>query len=154
MDVISLYFFIKHLAILYSLNATERIALYSIYMYMHVTVILFVSAKHKRSYRKYPLFLYTVWVFLSYENVIIVGEGLQSLSYARHPWSCGIGAGRDLYRATPAVTRSLGLSSLTWRTAPLVTSDDKQCRGNRGSVLVSISTGLVYLLNLPLAYIS
>jgi hypothetical protein len=30
----------------------------------------------------------------------------------------GLWAGRDLYRATPAVTRDLGLSGLTRRTAP------------------------------------
>ena len=42
---------------------------------------------------------------LSYGDVAIVGEGLQNL------------AGRDLYRAIPAVSRDLGLCDLIRRTA-------------------------------------
>jgi hypothetical protein len=41
-------------------------------------------------------------------------------------WKCrpmlsaqGLWAGRDLYRATPTVTRDLGFSCLIWRTAPI-----------------------------------
>ena len=44
-------------------------------------------------------------------------------SISRPPLSsCGLWAGRDVYRATPAVTRDLGLSSLIWGTPCSVAS--------------------------------
>jgi hypothetical protein len=52
----------------------------------------------------------------------------------------GLWAGRDLYRATPAVTRSLGFSGLIWRTAPF-SRLLWHTRGCGGSILTRIVTG-------------
>jgi hypothetical protein len=48
----------------------------------------------------------------------------------------GLWAGRDLYRATPAVTRDLGLSDLIRRTAPY-SRLLRHTRGCEGSILIS-----------------
>jgi hypothetical protein len=53
----------------------------------------------------------------------------------------GLWAGRDLYRATPAVTRDLGISSLIWRTAPF-SRLLRHTRGCGGTILTRILTGL------------
>ena len=54
----------------------------------------------------------------------------------------GLWAGRDLYRATPAVTRGLGFSGLIRRTAPIsrLLWHTWECRG---SILTRILTGLL-----------
>jgi hypothetical protein len=52
----------------------------------------------------------------------------------------GLWAGRDLYRATPAVTRDLGFSGLIRRTAPF-SRLLRQTRGCGGSILTRILTG-------------
>ena len=61
-------------------------------------------------------------IFCSYRIVTIDGEGLKNLF---RPTS-GLSAGKDLYRATPAVARGLGFCGLVQRTAqiksPLTTS--------------------------------
>jgi hypothetical protein len=46
----------------------------------------------------------------------------------------GLWAGRDLYRATPVVTRDLGFSGLIWRTAPF-SRLLRHTRGCGGSIL-------------------
>jgi hypothetical protein len=53
----------------------------------------------------------------------------------------GLWAGRDLYRATPAVTRGLGFSGLIRRTAPF-SRLLRHTRGCGGSILTRILTGL------------
>ena len=45
-------------------------------------------------------------------ELIIAGHGLQK--YKRLPGACGPCAGRDLYRATPAVTQDLGYGLIRW----------------------------------------
>jgi hypothetical protein len=52
----------------------------------------------------------------------------------------GLGAGRDLYRATPAVTRDLGFSGLIRRTAPFCRLL-RHTRGCGKSILTRILTG-------------
>jgi hypothetical protein len=52
----------------------------------------------------------------------------------------GVWAGRDLYRATPAVTRGVGFSGLIWRTAPF-SRLLRHTRGCGGSILTRILTG-------------
>jgi hypothetical protein len=54
----------------------------------------------------------------------------------------GLWAGRDLYRATPAVTRDLGFSGLIRRTAPF-SCLLRRTRGCGGSILTRILTGVV-----------
>jgi hypothetical protein len=56
----------------------------------------------------------------------------------------GLWAGKDLYRATPAVTRDLGFSGLIRRTAPF-SRLLRHTRGCRGSILTRILTGLTTL---------
>jgi hypothetical protein len=56
----------------------------------------------------------------------------------------GLWAGRDLYRATPAVTRDLGFSGLIWRTAPF-SRLLRHTRGCGGSILTRILTGVYQL---------
>jgi hypothetical protein len=55
--------------------------------------------------------------------------------------SQGLWAGRDLYRATPAVTRDLGFTGLIQRTAPF-SRLLRHTRGCGGSILTRILTGL------------
>jgi hypothetical protein len=58
----------------------------------------------------------------------------------------GLKAGRDLYRATPAVTKDLGFSGLIWRTASF-SRLLRHTRGCGGYILTWILTGLwCYLL--------
>jgi hypothetical protein len=52
----------------------------------------------------------------------------------------GLWAGRDLYRATPAMTRCLGFSALIWRTAPF-SRLLRHTRGCGGFNLTRILTG-------------
>jgi hypothetical protein len=52
----------------------------------------------------------------------------------------GLWAGRDLYRATPAVTRGLGLSGLIRRTAPF-SRLLRHTRGCGGPILTRVLTG-------------
>jgi hypothetical protein len=54
----------------------------------------------------------------------------------------GLWAGRDLYRATPAVTRSLGFSGLIRRTAPF-SHLLRHTKGWGKSILTRILTGVV-----------
>jgi hypothetical protein len=68
-------------------------------------------------------------IFHLYGDVTIAGEGLQNLGLYSGLW-----AGRDLYRATPAVTRDLGFSSLIRRTAPF-SRLLRHTRGCGGSIL-------------------
>jgi hypothetical protein len=56
----------------------------------------------------------------------------------------GLWAGRDLYRATPAVTRGLGFSGLIRRTAP-ISRLVRQTWGCGGSILTRIFTGPISL---------
>jgi hypothetical protein len=53
----------------------------------------------------------------------------------------GLCTGRDLYRATPAVTRGLGFSGLIRKTAPF-SRLIRHTRGCGGSFLTRILTGL------------
>ena len=81
-------------------------------------------------------------IFHLYGDVTITGEGLQNLglcSALRAFW-----AGRDLYRASPAVTRDLGLSGLIRRTTPF-SRLLRYTRGCRGSILTRILTGLLHV---------
>jgi hypothetical protein len=55
-------------------------------------------------------------IFHLYGDVTITGEGLQKFRPTFVVQD--LCAGRDLYRATPAVTRDLGFSGLIRRTAP------------------------------------
>jgi hypothetical protein len=64
-----------------------------------------------------------------YGDVNIAGEGLQNL-----------GRGRDLFHATPAVTRDLGFSSLLRRVAPF-SHLLRHTRGCEASILTRILTG-------------
>jgi hypothetical protein len=57
-------------------------------------------------------------------------------------------AGRDLYRAAPAVTRSLGFSGLIRRTAPF-SRLLRHTRGCGGSILPRILTGLLHFETTP-----
>jgi hypothetical protein len=52
----------------------------------------------------------------------------------------GLWAGRDLYHATPAVTRDLGFSGLIWMTTPF-SRPLRHTRGCGGSILTRILTG-------------
>jgi hypothetical protein len=62
----------------------------------------------------------------------------------------GLWAGRDLYRATPAVTQHLSFSGLIWRTAPF-SRLLRHTRGCGGSVLTRILTDrmpkMVFIFN-------
>jgi hypothetical protein len=76
-------------------------------------------------------------MFHLYGDVTITGEGLKKCwpMLGTH----GLWAGRDLYRATPAVTRDLGFSGLIRRTAPF----SRLLRHTRwcgGSILTRILT--------------
>jgi hypothetical protein len=57
----------------------------------------------------------------------------------------GLWAGRNLYRATPTVTRGLGFSSLIRKTAPF-SRLLQHTRGCGGSILTRILTGAEWLL--------
>jgi hypothetical protein len=59
----------------------------------------------------------------------------------------GLWAGRDLYRATPAVIRDLGFSGLIRRTAPF-TRLLRHTRGCGGSILTRILTGYTKVRNM------
>ena len=56
----------------------------------------------------------------------------------------GLWAGRDLYRATPTVTRDLGFSGLIRRTAPF-SRLLRHTRGCGGPILTRILTGLNFM---------
>jgi hypothetical protein len=78
-------------------------------------------------------------IFHLYGDITITGEGLQNLglcSALRAFW-----AGRDLYRATPAVTRDLGFPGLVRRSAPF-SRLVRHTKGCGGSILTRILTGL------------
>jgi hypothetical protein len=68
-----------------------------------------------------------------YGDVTITGEGLQNLGLCSG--AQGLLAGRDLYRATPAVTRDLGFSGLIQRN---LLGHTRECGG---SILTRILTG-------------
>jgi hypothetical protein len=77
-------------------------------------------------------------IFHFYGNVTIAGEGLQK--FRPMLGAQGLWARRDLYRATPAVTRDLGFSGLIRKTAPF----SRLLRHTRGcgvSILTRILTG-------------
>jgi hypothetical protein len=75
--------------------------------------------------------------FHLYGDVPITGEGMVNL---------GLWAGRDLYRATPAVTRGLGFSCLIRRTATF-SRLLRHTRGCDGSILTRILTSESFLSN-------
>jgi hypothetical protein len=84
------------------------------------------------------IWMYVPMVQEKYGDVIIAGEGLQNLglySALRALW-----AGRDLYRATPAVTWDLGFSGFIRRTIPF-SRLLRHTRGCGGSILTRILTG-------------
>jgi hypothetical protein len=72
-------------------------------------------------------------IFHLYGDITIAGEGLQNL---------GLWAGRDLYHATPTVTRDLGFSGLILRTTPF-SRLLRHTRGYGGSILTRILTGFL-----------
>jgi hypothetical protein len=80
-------------------------------------------------------FTFRKWIFHLYGDVTIAGEELQNLG------AQGLWAGRDLYRATPAVARDLSFSGLIRRTAPF-SRLLRHTRGCGGSILSRIITGL------------
>jgi hypothetical protein len=63
----------------------------------------------------------------------------------------GLWAGRDLYRATPTVTRDLGFSGLIRRTAPFRRLL-RHTRGCGGPILTQVLTGPLHLSNLDTIY--
>jgi hypothetical protein len=63
----------------------------------------------------------------------------------------GLWAGRDLYRATPAVTQRLGFSGLIWRNAQF-SRLLRHTRGCWGSILAQILTGPCYKRNIGRLY--
>jgi hypothetical protein len=65
--------------------------------------------------------------------------GLQAAKFRPMFGARGLWAGRDLYRATPVVTRGLGFSGLIWRTAPF--SLLRHTRGCGQSILTRIPMG-------------
>jgi hypothetical protein len=77
-------------------------------------------------------------IFHIYGGVTIIGEGLQNLGMCSG--AQGPRAGRDLYRATPAVTRGLGFPGLIRRTAPF-NRLLRLARGCRGPSLTRIRSG-------------
>jgi hypothetical protein len=90
-------------------------------------------------------------IFHLYGDVTIAGEGLPMFG------AQGLWAGRDLYHATPAVTRDLGFSSLIRRTAPF-SRLLRHTRGCGGSILTQILTGektlnIEYFSNLCTIYV-
>jgi hypothetical protein len=74
----------------------------------------------------------------SYGDVTIAGEGLQNLGLRAQ----GLWAGRDLYRATPAVTRDLSFSGLIQRTTPF-SRLLRHMKGCGESILTWILTGVL-----------
>jgi hypothetical protein len=97
-------------------------------------------------------FIVTLWEFLSgFDWLIIYGFTSRSRIFhicRRHRatkfrpmlGAQGLWAGRDLYRATPAVTRGLGFSGLIRRNAPF-SRLLRHPRGCGGSILTRILTG-------------
>jgi hypothetical protein len=77
-------------------------------------------------------------IFHLYGDVTIAGDGMQN--YRPMLGAQGLRAGRDLYCATPAVTRDLGFSGLIRRTDPF-SSLLRHTRGCGGSILTRILTG-------------
>jgi hypothetical protein len=76
-------------------------------------------------------------IFHWYGDVTIAGEGLQNLGRPMLG-AQGLWAGRDLYCATPALTRDLDFSGLIRRAAPF----SRHARGCGGSLLPRILSGL------------
>ena len=81
-------------------------------------------------------------IFHLYGDITIAGEGLQK--FRPMLGAQGLWAGRDLYRATPAVTpavtRDLGFSGFIRRTAP-ISRLLRHTWGCGGSILTRIFTG-------------
>jgi hypothetical protein len=57
-------------------------------------------------------------IFHLYGDVTVTGEGWRAAKFRPMLSAQGLWGGRDLYRATPAVTQDLGFSSLIQKTAP------------------------------------
>jgi hypothetical protein len=93
---------------------------------------------HNRENHFYIIIIYCFTscsrIFHLYEDVTITGEGLQNLGQCSVQ---GLRAGRDLNRATPAVTQGLCFSSLIRRTAPF-SRLLPHTRGCGGSILARI----------------
>jgi hypothetical protein len=85
----------------------------------------------------YLLFLWIYWIFHLYGDVPLPVKGCK---FRPMLGAQGLWAGRDLYRATPAVTRDPGLSGLIRRTAPF-SRLLRHTRGCGGSILTRILTG-------------
>jgi hypothetical protein len=86
-------------------------------------------------------------IFYLYGDVIIAGEGLQNLGcrwraakFRPMLGAQGLLEGRDLYRATPAMTRDLGFSGLIRRTTP-TSRPLRHVWGCGGPLLTRIFTG-------------
>jgi hypothetical protein len=79
-------------------------------------------------------------IFHLHGDVTIAGEGLQNLGLLLG--AQGLWAGRNLYRATPAVTRDLGFSGLIRRTASF-SRLLRHAWGCRGPILTRILTGML-----------
>jgi hypothetical protein len=100
---------------------------------------------------QWHIFLYNVAWLLDYLRFYVPLKNI-SIIWRRHHcrWRAakfrpmlgvqGLRAGRDLYRATPAVTRDLGFSGLIRRTAPF-SRLLRHTRGYGGSILTRILTG-------------
>jgi hypothetical protein len=92
--------------------------------------------------------MFTAWVTLMFCQYILVysygditiASDLRTAKFRPMLGAQGIWAGRDLYRATPAVTRGLGFSSLIRRTAPF-SRLLWHSRGYRGPILTRILMG-------------
>jgi hypothetical protein len=80
-------------------------------------------------------------IFHLYGDVTIAGEGLQNLGLCSALRGLGLWAGRDLYRATPAVTWGLCFSGLIRRTDPF-NRLLRHARGCGGTILTLILTGM------------
>jgi hypothetical protein len=96
------------------------------------------SSSHFKS-TVYDYFVFYVPLKFTYEDVTITGEGLQNLGLCSALWA--LEHGRDLYRATPAMTWDFGFSGLIRRTTPF-NRILRLARVCRGPFLTRILTGL------------
>ena len=111
---------------------------------------LLCLSREKEIIKQVTLFTFLDWL-IDYLRFYVPLKNF-SLIWRRHQCRCraakfrtmlvaqGLWAGRDLYRATPAVTRGLGFSGLIRRTAPF-SRLFRHTRGCGGSILTRILTG-------------
>ena len=100
-------------------------AKYTLSSYMACIDLLFIVLRPTQEYFSY----------METTPLPVKGCKIRPMLGAQGPW-----AGRDLYRATPAVTRGLGFSGLIRRTAPF-SRLLRHTRGCGGSILPRILTG-------------